>query len=268
MQIQLKRHDQSTFWALISARLFFYQGESSTLTTITDITERIAAQAATARRAAELATVAEVGTTITNILDPQEMLQTVTDLVKERFDFYHAHVYLIDPTGKQLELTVGAGEIGRQMVAEGWQISVDVGTSLVAQAVRERQGVIVNDVRSDPNWLPNDLLPETRAEMAIPVIVGDQVLGALDVQAREVDRFTDADINIMTTLAAQMAVALQNARTYAQTQQQAEYEALINQISQRIQSTTSVENALQVTVRELGRALGAKRANVKLGGRD
>ena len=69
----------------------------------------------------------------------------------------------------------------------------------------------------------------------------------------------------MTTLASQVAIALQNARTYAQTQQQAEQEATINLISQRIQSTTSVENALQVAIRELGRALGAKRTNVQLG---
>jgi GAF domain-containing protein len=79
-----------------------------------------------------------------------------------------------------------------------------------------------------------------------------------------VNHFTDEDVAIQTVLASQVAVALQNARTYAQTQRQAEYEALINAISQKIQSTTSVENALQVAVRELGRALGASRTSVQL----
>ncbi len=221
--------------------------------------------AQTQKRAAELATVAEVGTTITNILDPQEMLQMVADLSKERFDLYHAHIYLIDQTEKQLELVAGAGEVGRQMVEEGWQIPLDVETSLVAQAAHERQGVIVNDVRADPNWLPNELLPDTHSEMSIPMVVGNQVLGVLDVQSSEVNHFTSEDISIQTTLASQVAVALQNARTYAQTQKQAEHEAMINIISQRIQGTTSVENALQVAIRELGRALGAKRTNVQLG---
>jgi sigma-B regulation protein RsbU (phosphoserine phosphatase) len=102
--------------------------------------------------------------------------------------------------------------------------------------------------------------------MALPLIAGDQVLGVLDVQSDAVGTFTDEDVSIQTTLASQVAVALQNAQAYARTQKQAEHEALINLISQRIQSTTSVENALQVAIRELGRAVGAKRTSVQLGG--
>ena len=134
----------------------------------------------------------------------------------------------------------------------------------MARAARSRQGVIVNDVRADEDFMPNELLPDTRAEMAVPLMVGERVLGVLDIQSDEVNRFTDEDVSIQTVLASQVAVALQNARTYAQTQRQAEYEALINSISQKIQSTTSVENALQVAVRELGRALGASRTSVQL----
>ena len=112
--------------------------------------------------------------------------------------------------------------------------------------------------------MPNELLPDTRAEMAVPLMVGERVLGVMDIQSAELNRFTEEDVSIQTVLASQVAVALQNARTYAQTQRQAEYEALINSISQKIQSTTSVENALQVAVRELGRALGAARTSVQL----
>jgi PAS domain S-box-containing protein len=230
----------------------------------TDVTERRLQEEANARRASELATVAEVGTTVSGIMDPSEMLQTVVDLSKDRFELYHAHIYMVDESGTSLELASGAGEVGRQMVSDGWQIPMDAEQSLVAQAARDRQGVVVNDVQETPGFLANPLLPDTRAEMAVPLIAGDQVLGVLDIQSDAVGAFIDEDVSIQTTLASQIAVALQNAHTYASTQKQAEHEALINVISQRIQSTTSVENALQVAIREIGRALGAKRTSVKL----
>jgi len=97
------------------------------------------------------------------------------------------------------------------------------------------------------------------------MIGGDRLLGVIDVQDSQLNRFTPEDVNIMTTLAAQVAVSLQNARSYARAQRQAEREALINAISERIQASSSVENALQVAVREIGRALGAQHTAIRLG---
>jgi len=267
MQVQLLRGDQTPFWALLSARVFTYEGDPSILTTITDISERIQAQQATAKRAVELATVADIGTSISTVLEEHQLLETVVQQTRERFDLYHCHIFLADEEGQTLQVKACGWEEGSPHTGtyEESIIHTDQEQSLVAQAARNQRAVIVNDVRSDPNWLPNELLPETRSEMAIPLIAGNQVLGVLDVQAAETDRFTEEDISIMTTLASQAAVALQNTRTYARTQRQAEYEALINTISQRIQNTNTVENALQVAVRELGRALGASRASVQLG---
>jgi GAF domain-containing protein len=219
----------------------------------------------TQKRAAELATVSKLGTTITTILDIQEMLDKVVDQAKLQFDMYHVQIYMIDQDGINLVLTAGAGDIGRQLVEEGLQIKVDTETSLVAKAARQRQGVIVNNVESDPDFMMNPLLPDTASEMAVPLIAGNRVLGVMDIQSDERGYFSEEDIIIQTTLASQVAVAIQNAETYTRTQKQAEQEAMINLISQRIQSTTSVENAMQVAIRELGRALGAKRTNIQLG---
>ncbi len=166
------------------------------------------------KRAAELATVADLSATTSTVLNPDELLQEVVDLTKERFDVYHAHVYLVDESWNTLLLTAGAGEVGRQMVEAGHSIQLDAERSLVARASRERKSVIVNDVRSEAGFLPNPLLPETRSEMAVPMIVGDKVIGVFDVQADTAGHFTDEDANIYTTLAAQVAVALQNARLY------------------------------------------------------
>jgi PAS domain S-box-containing protein len=169
-----------------------------------------------ARRASELDTVARLSATTSTVLDPDTLLQTVVDLTKERFGIYHVHIYLADTAWKTLLLSAGAGEVGRKMVADGLSIAIDAEKSLVARAARERQAVIVNDVRSDPDFLSNRSLPDTRSEMAVPMIVGDKVLGVFDVQSDKLSGFTKEDSNIYTTLAAQVAVALQNARLYVE----------------------------------------------------
>ena len=181
-----------------------------------DITERKLAEEAVAKRASELQTVAEVSTTTAKTLEPDQLLQTVVDVTKERFGIYHAHVYLADESWNTLLLAAGAGEVGRQMVATGHTIKMDMEKSLVARAARERQAVIVNNVHDDPAFLPNPLLPETRSEMALPMIVGEKVLGVFDVQSDKQNGFTKEDANIYTTLAAQVAIALQNARLYVE----------------------------------------------------
>ncbi len=208
--------------------------------------------------ASDLRVVAQVGIATATITDINELLQKVVDLSKEQFKLYHAHIYMLNETGDALELAAGAGEVGRQMVAEGRRIPMDAEQSLVVRAARSEQGVIANDVAADPNFLPNPLLPNTRAEMAVPMIVGNKVIGVLDVQSDTAGRFTEVDVNIKTTLASQVAVAVQNARNFQQSRKLAEREAAVNTIAQRIQSATSIEDALQIAARELGHALGMK----------
>ena len=99
------------------------------------------------------------------------------------------------------------------MVAEGWSIEIDHKESIVARAARERKGLIVNDVRSE-GFLPNPLLPETRSEMAVPMTVGNRLLGVMDVQADTANYFTEEDVQIQAALANQIGIALQNATLY------------------------------------------------------
>ena len=183
-----------------------------------DITEQKQVTEALARRATELATVAQVSTTASTVLDPDKLLQAVVDLTKERFGLYHAHIYLMNESWNTLLLAAGAGEVGRQMMSDSWNIPIHHEQSIVARAARNRQSVIANDLVRDANssFLSNQLLPNTRSEMAVPMIVGDQVLGVFDVQSDKIDSFSAEDINVFTTLAAQTAIALQNARLYTE----------------------------------------------------
>ena len=135
------------------------------------------------KRAAELATVATVSTAASTVLNPDELLQQVVDLTKERFGLYHAQVYLADDAWNTLLLAAGAGDIGKQMVLSGNTIPMEKNELLVSRATHERKALISNDVRREESFQINPLLPDTRSEMAVPMIAGDKVLGVFDVHS-------------------------------------------------------------------------------------
>lgn len=221
-------------------------------------------------RARQLAAVAEISATSSRELNLDKMLHTVVHLTQRQFDLYHAHIFLYDEkTGNLTIAACGWKEGDPHEGTDGTaSIPLEKEQSLVARAARTRQPVTVNDVRSDPGWLPNPALPDTASEMAVPLVVGDQLLGVLDVQSDRLNAFSQEDVAIQSTLASQIATALQNAQSYAKAQQQAQREAMLNAISQKIQSATSVEAVLQIAARELGHALGAPLTIAQLGVKD
>ena len=166
------------------------------------------------RLASELETVAQVSTAASTILEIDELLQSVADLAKSSFGLYHAHIYLLNQASNKLVLKAGSGNIGRLMTLEGHEINIEA-ESLVARAARTRKGAMVNNVRKTLDFLPHPLLPKTRAEMALPMVVGSKLIGVFDLQADQEDFFTDDDLKVQTTLAAQIAVAVENANQYA-----------------------------------------------------
>lgn len=185
---------------------------------VTGALERARLLEQTQKRAVEMEAVAQVSAIVSTILTADHLLQEVVDLTKERFNLYQAHIFLLNEAGDTLRLAAGSGEVGRQITAQGWNILLNAEKSLVAQAARTRQTIVANDVSRRPNFLPHPRLPEVRAEMAVPMIVGDTVLGVFDVQAEVINHFTDEDVHVQTTLATQIAVALRNASLFQQTQ--------------------------------------------------
>jgi methyl-accepting chemotaxis protein len=219
-------------------------------------------------RTKDLATVARISTATASIRDPFEMLANMVHLTQRGFDLYHAHVFTYYKDTEVLQIVACGYKEGDEHEGTHGAASIPIRQeqSLVARAARTRRPVIVNDVRSDPGWLPNPLLPDTHAELAVPMIVGDELLGVLDVQADHVDAFSEESANIQMTLASQVATALQNAQSYDRAKKQADLESLVNMIGQRIQRTVSIEDTLQTAIRELGTAIGASRVKISIGG--
>jgi signal transduction histidine kinase len=169
----------------------------------------------TRKRAQELQTVAQVSIAASTVLDPQELLQSVVDLTKSSFSLYHVQVYLNREKEGFLEVVAGSGEIGRQIAHLKTPVPIHQQTT-ATRAARERQVIIINDTQNEPGLKVNPLLPEVRAEMALPMIVGERMLGVFNVQSNTANRFTRDDARTYTTLSSQVAVALQNAELYAE----------------------------------------------------
>ncbi len=218
-ELVLKRGDGETFWALLSGRVIDFEGEPAIVASVMDINTRKQAENLLAKQANELTTVAKVSTAAATILDPQELLQQVADLTKSSFDLYHAHIHLLDDSGQTLVLTAGAGEVGRKMVAEGRHIPLSAAGSLVASVARSLEGAIRNYETAEEGFMPHPLLTETRSEMAVPIAIGKQVFGVLDVRSDQLNYFSESDLQTVTTLASQVAVALQNARSYKRSEE-------------------------------------------------
>ncbi|HFQ93978.1 MAG TPA: GAF domain-containing protein, partial [Anaerolineae bacterium] len=217
-ELQLKRSDGSLFWTLVSGRIINYQNVPALLTTLLDIDDRKQAEVALDKQANELATVAQMSVITATILESEELLQEVVDLTKTRFGLYHAHIHLLNESKDTLVLTAGAGDVGRKMVTEGRSIPLAAEDSLVATVARTGQGAIRNYETAVEGFMPHPLLAETRSEMAVAITLGDELLGVLDVRSDELDYFNESDMQTLTTLASQVAVALQNARLFEQSQ--------------------------------------------------
>jgi GAF domain-containing protein/HAMP domain-containing protein len=169
------------------------------------------------RRAMQLATAADVSRAAASILDLEPLTRRVAESVRERFDLYYTGLFLLDAQGRYAVLEAGTGEAGEAMKNQGHKLEVD-GVSMVGAACAQRQARIALDVGDEPVRFDNPLLPLTRSEMALPLVVGSIVLGALDVQSTKPAAFSEEDIAVLQLVADQVAVAIQNAKLFAEVQ--------------------------------------------------
>ena len=196
------------------------------------------------QRAIQLATAADVGRAAASILDLESLSHQVVDLVCDRFDLYYAGLFLLDETGTRAVLQAGSGEAGRIMKEQGHSLEVG-GQSMVGTACARREARIALDVGEEPVRFDNPVLPETRSEMALPLMMGDRVLGALDAQSTEAAAFSEADVTVLQLVADQVAVAVDNARKFSEEGEVLEATSPLFRASRRLASAVTTDDIVQ-----------------------
>jgi len=222
------------------------------------------------RRATLLHAAARVAKGVASILDPDELLRRTVDVICTEFGFYYAGVFLLDQTGRWATLRAGYGEAGAAMIAAGHKLVVG-GNSMIGAATGRREARIALDVGEEAVFFRNPHLPQTRSEMALPLSVGDEVIGALTVQSIEEAAFTQEDIETLQSMADQLAIAIQNSRLHRQNQEffrQAERRARLleaaNNVGKKTASILDLEELLPKTVDIMCEAYGFYYAGVFL----
>ncbi|MBN1584522.1 MAG: GAF domain-containing protein [Anaerolineae bacterium] len=170
-----------------------------------------------AERTRGLEAAAEVSRVTTSELDIERLLPRVVDLVQERFGLYYVGLFVVDEDEEFAVLRAGTGEAGRTMLSQGWRLPIG-GESMIGQCMATGQPGVKQTGGDQSVRFDNPLLPQTRSELALPLRYGRRVIGAMTVQSARESAFEEADITILQNMADQVAVAVENAHLFAETQ--------------------------------------------------
>jgi GAF domain-containing protein len=217
--------------------------------------------------ALQFETAAEIARDISSSLDLDELLKKATDLIRSRFDFYHAAVFLKDMPGEFVVIREATGDAGAQMKRSGHKLGVG-SKSVVGYVAGNGEPLIVNDTARDATYYANPLLPDTRAEAAIPLKIGDRIAGVLDVQSKQSFAFSENNLRTLQILADQLAIAVVNSELFAETQEHLAQHRLLHHITTTAASGTTLEEALQSAVNGLQVTLGGDRVSIMLADRE
>ncbi len=170
------------------------------------------------KRARQFEAIARVARAAASIQDEATLLNRLAQVISEQFGFYHTGIFLIDEERENAVLRAANSEGGRRMLERGHKLKIGQ-IGIVGYVTAAGNPRIALDVGTDAVFFNNPDLPDTRSELALPLRVGDEVIGALDVQSTESNAFQKEDAEVLTTLADQIAIAIQNARSFETTQQ-------------------------------------------------
>lgn len=219
------------------------------------------------RTALQFETAAEIARDISSSLNLDELLGKAVSLIRSRFNFYHAGVFLRDATGEHVVIREATGDAGAQLKRSGFKLGIG-SKSIVGFVAGKGEQLIVNDTTRDATYYPNPLLPETRAEAALPLRVGDRIVGVLDVQSTSPYAFAEDNLRTLQILADQLGIAVVNSELFAETQEHLAQHRLLHHITTSAASGTTLDEALESAVNGLQVTLGGDRVTILLADRE
>lgn len=214
-----------------------------------------AANEQSSQRARQLQSIADVSKIITREQNIEKLLPLITDVVSERFGYYHVGIFLLDETRRTAVLQASNSPGGQRMLTNGHRLTLGT-SSIVGYTALTGKPRIALDVGEDAVFFNNPNLPETHSEMALPLVVRGAVIGVIDMQSKQSGAFTQEDIDILSILADQVAIAIENARLFQQTQTALEESQTIVQSFLR-QEWSALANT-QTTIGYLHTGVGGK----------
>ena len=217
--------------------------------------------------ALQFETAAEIARDISSSLNLDELLEKAVNLIRSRFNFYHASVFLKDPTGEYVVVREATGDAGAQLKRSGFKLGIG-SKSIVGFVAGNGEQLIVNDTTRDATYYPNPLLPETRAEAALPLRVGDRIVGVLDVQSTSPYAFAKDNLRTLQILSDQLGIAVVNTELFAETQEHLAQHRLLHHITTTAASGTTLDEALESAVNGLQVTLGGDRVTILLADRE
>ncbi|HMV28035.1 MAG TPA: GAF domain-containing protein [Anaerolineales bacterium] len=215
------------------------------------------------RHAKLLKASARAAKNITTILDPYELFQRTVDIICDEFGFYYAGVFLVDDASQYAVLKAGRGDAGKAMLREEHKLAIG-GNSMIGASIANKKGRIALDVGEEAVFFENPHLPKTRSEMALPLIIADEVIGALTVQSTEEAAFHEEDIDALQTMADQLAVAIQNSKLHRQEERRSRLLKAANRVGKEVASLLDLDQLLPQTVNIICEAYGLYYAGVFL----
>ncbi len=165
-----------------------------------------------------LAISAEIGRLVTSTLDLNALFSRTVNLIHERFGFYHAAIFIVEETRFNAILKSATGAAGEEMLRLGHSLPVG-SRSIVGTVTSTGESLVVNDTVNSNIHRLNPLLPGTRSEIGIPLKIGQRIIGTIDIQSEALNAFSQAEVDVLQSLADQIAVAIDNARSYELAQQ-------------------------------------------------
>lgn len=196
-----------TFIAISLSSIVFY---------VVDAFNRFAVQAS--RTNVLLQASSDIAQVINRELELQQLLDNTVNTIRDEFDFYHVQIFLVDERREYANLVASTGEAGKQLLARNHRLPIG-SQSVIGRVSQVGTPVIAQNTGSDTVHALNELLPDTRAELAVPIIDSNLVVGALDIQSVNADAFQPNDIQALQIISNQLSVAVRNARLFEQAQQ-------------------------------------------------